>query len=108
MLRKIRIYAKKILLALFGSIVLATMLVKVPVDAAFFLHHKSDTQPKIDIEVKEKAPHQEGIISEFYKRPNKSYFQEPKHLESLVNTNRLVQKILPKQADIDELLKIIQ
>ena len=45
---------------------------------------------------------------EFYQRPDKSYFQELKDLESLVNTHNLVQKILPKQADIDKILKLIQ
>ena len=52
--------------------------------------------------------YQEGIISEAYKRPDKSYFQELKELESLVNTSILVQKFLPKQTDIDKILKIIQ
>ena len=36
------------------------------------------------------------------------FYQEPKELDSLVNTDRLVQKFLPKQADIDKILKIIQ
>ena len=40
--------------------------------------------------------------------PDKSYFQELRELESLVNTGRLVQKFLPKQADIDKILKVIQ
>ena len=31
-----------------------------------------------------------------------------KELESLVNTGRLVQKFVPKQADIDKILKVIQ
>ena len=35
-------------------------------------------------------------------------FSRPKELESLVNTGRLVQKFLPKQADINKILKIIQ
>ena len=43
-----------------------------------------------------------------YQRPDKSYFQEPKDLESLVDTSKIVQKVLPKQADIDKILKIIQ
>ena len=64
--------------------------------------------PKIDIEFEENSPHQEGIILEFSKRPNNSYFQEPKDLESLVHTSNLVQKFLPKQSDIDKILKIIQ
>ena len=69
--------------------------------------NKPDTKPRIDIEFEENSLQQEGIISEFYQRPNKSYFQELKDLESLVNTSRLVQKFLPKQADIDKILKII-
>ena len=67
-----------------------------------------DTMPKIDVEFEENSPHQEGIISEFYQRPNISYFQKPRELESLVNTGNLVQNVLPKQADIDKIPKIIQ
>ena len=70
--------------------------------------NKSVIKPKIDTEFEENSPHQEGIISEFYQRPNKSYLQQPKDLENLVNTGNLVQKILSKQADIDKILKIIQ
>ena len=69
---------------------------------------KAETSPKIDIEFKENSPYQEGIISKAYQRPDKSYFQEPKELESLVNMSRLVQKFIPKQTDIDKILKIIQ
>ena len=66
-------------------------------------------KPKIDIEFEENSPHQEGIILEVYQRPNKSYFQEPKDLESLViNTCNLVKTFLLKQADIDKILKVIQ
>ena len=43
-----------------------------------------------------------------YQRPDKNYFQEPKDLESLVDTSKIVQKFLPKQANIDKVLKIIQ
>ena len=42
----------------------------------------------MDAEFEENSLHQEGIISELYQRPDKSYFQEPKDLESLVNTSR--------------------
>ena len=66
------------------------------------------TKTNIDIDFEENSPHQEGIISKLYQRPNKGYFQEPNDLESLINTSNLVQKFLPKQADIDKLLKIIQ
>ena len=48
------------------------------------------------------------LFLNFIKSPINLIFQEPKDLESLVNTSRLVQKFLPKQADIDKILKIIQ
>ena len=66
------------------------------------------TKMNIDVDFEENSPHQEGIISELYQRPNKTYFHELKDLESLVNTSNLVQKFLPKQADIDKILKINQ
>ena len=53
-------------------------------------------------------PFQEGVISEIYHTSDKSFFQEPQELESLVNTSNVVQNYLPKQADIDKILKVIQ
>ena len=53
-------------------------------------------ETNIDIEFEENSPHQEGIISEIYPRPDKNYFQEPKHLESLVDISKIVQKFLAK------------
>ena len=58
--------------------------------------NKLVTKPKIDIEFEENSMHQEGIISEFYQRPDKSYLWQPKDLENLVNTGNIVQKFLPK------------
>ena len=49
---------------------------------------------------------QEDVISEIHQRPDKSYFQEPPELQGLVSTGKLVQKLLPKQADIDKILKM--
>ena len=72
------------------------------------LESKADTSPKIDTEFEENSLYQEGIILKAYQRPDTSYFQEPKELKSLVNMSRLVQKCLPKQTDIDKILKIIQ
>ena len=42
------------------------------------LESESDRKYKIDIEFEENSPHQEGIISEVYQRPDKSYFQNQK------------------------------
>ena len=40
--------------------------------------------------------------------PDKSFCQEPKELNDLINTGNLIQKFLPKQADIDKIRKVIQ
>ena len=47
-------------------------------------------------------------MSKTYQWPDKSFFQEPQELEGLINTGRLIQKFLPKQADIDKISKVIQ
>ena len=59
-----------------------------------------DFYPDINTDFEENPPFQEGVISEMYQRPDKSYFQEPHELAKLLNTDKLVQKFLPKQADI--------
>ena len=61
----------------------------------------------INKDFEENSPYQEGIISETYQRPNKSQLLEPPELADLINANNLVQKYLPKQTDIDKILKII-
>ena len=48
------------------------------------------------------------IISEIYQRTDKSQLLEPPELADLINTNNIVQKYLPKQTEIDKILKIIQ
>ena len=49
-----------------------------------------------NINFEEISPYQEGIISETYERPDISYFKEPSELKDLIDTTKLVQKILPK------------
>ena len=55
----------------------------------------------------ENSPYQEGIITEIYQRQDKSQLLEPPELADLINTNNVVWKYLPKQTDIDKILKII-
>ena len=64
--------------------------------------------PDINLDFEENSPFQEGIISEAYQRPDKSFFQEPKELNNLIITSNLIQRFLPKQADIDGILKVMQ
>ena len=68
----------------------------------------SDLDMDINTDFKENSLYQEGVISEMYQRLDKSYFQEPPEFDSLINTGKLVEKFLPKQADMDKILKIIQ
>ena len=63
---------------------------------------------ELNRDLEENSPFQEGVIFEAYQRPDKLFFCKPQELNSLVNTGRLVQKCLPKQADIDKILKVIQ
>ena len=62
--------------------------------------------PNVDFE--ENSPHQEGIITETYITQDQSYIEQPQELTNLVNTSKLVQKYLPRQADIDKILDIIK
>ena len=67
-----------------------------------------DLDMEINKDSEENLPYQEGIISELYQRPDRSQLVEPPELADLVHTNNTVQKYLPKQTDIDKILKIIQ
>ena len=53
-------------------------------------------------------PFQEGVISELIQRLHKSFFQNPKKLEEVINSDNLIHKFLPKQVDIDKILNPIQ
>ena len=61
-----------------------------------------------NIDFEENFPYQDGIISETYERPDSSYFKEPSKLKDLIDTTKLVEKFLSKQADIDKILDIIK
>ena len=52
----------------------------------------------INNDFEQNFPYQEGVISETYQRPDKSYFHEPPELQGLVSTGKLVQRFLQKQA----------
>ena len=47
---------------------------------------ENDLDRKVEIE--ENSPFQEGIISETYERPDKSYVQEPYELKDLIDTTK--------------------
>ena len=60
------------------------------------------------MDIEENSPFQENIISENYERPNKSYFHEPTGLTDLIDTKNIIQRFLPKQTDIDQILEMIK
>ena len=62
--------------------------------------------PNLDFE--ENSPHQEGIITEMYESPDKSYLEQPQELTDLVDSTKLIHKYLPKQVDIDRIMGIIK
>ena len=65
-----------------------------------------EIEPNLDFE--ENSPHQEGIITETYESPDKSYLEQPQELTDLVDSTKLVHKYLPKQVDIDKSLNIMK
>ena len=67
-----------------------------------------DLDIEIDKDFEENSLYQEGIISEMYQRQDKYQLLEPPELADLVNTNNIVHNYLPRQMDIDKILKIIQ
>ena len=67
-----------------------------------------DIIPNINFDFEENSPFQEGIMSETFQRLDKSFFQEPKELGDLINKGNLIHRYLPKQTDIDKILKVIQ
>ena len=70
--------------------------------------NKINQNPNINLDFEENSPFQEGIISETIQRLVKSFFQNPKELEDLIDTGNLIHRFLPKQTDIDKILHIIQ
>ena len=46
--------------------------------------------PEINTDFEENSPYQEGVISETYQGSDKSYSQEPKELDGLIDTGKLI------------------
>ena len=62
----------------------------------------------INLDIEENSPFQEGVLSKTIQRQDKTFFQNLKRLEDIIDTDNLIHKFLPKQADIDKILHIIQ
>ena len=65
----------------------------------------AEIQTNLDFE--ENSPHQEGIITETYESPNKSYLEQLQELSDLGDNTTITHKYLPKQVDI-KILNIIK
>ena len=65
-----------------------------------------DLDLEINKDFEENSPYQEGIISDICQRSDKSQLLEPPELVDLINTNNIFQKYLPKQTNIDKILKL--
>ena len=60
----------------------------------------SPSTENINLDFEENSSFQEGVISEAYQTPHKSFFQEPKELNDLVNTGNLIQKFFYQNRQI--------
>ena len=59
--------------------------------------NKINQNTNINLYFEENSPFQEGIISETIQRPDKSFFQNLKALEDLIDKGNLMHRFLPKQ-----------
>ena len=64
--------------------------------------------PDINLDFEDNSPFQEVVISQAFQRLDKSFFQDPKELNDLMNMGNLILKVFPKEPDIDRILKVIQ
>ena len=70
--------------------------------------HETSHNANINLDFEENSPFQEGIMSETFQKPDKSFFQNPKDLGDLINKENLIHNFFPKQTDIDKILEVIQ
>ena len=70
--------------------------------------NEQSISPNINFDFEENSPFQEGIMSETFQRPDKSFIQNPTELGDLINKGNFIHKYLPKQMDIDKILEVIQ
>ena len=70
--------------------------------------NKISYDPNINLDFEENSPFQEGLMSEMFHGLDKLFFQNPKELGKVINKENLIHKFLPRQADTDKILKIIQ
>ena len=54
-------------------------------------------KPDINLDFKENSPFQEGIMSETFQRPDKSFFQNPKELGDLINKKNWFTNFCPNR-----------
>ena len=67
-----------------------------------------DINPNINFDFKEILHFKKELCLKHFRDWTKSFFQEPKELGNLINKGNLVHRYLPKQTDIDKILKVIQ
>ena len=56
-----------------------------------------NSNPNINFDFEENSPFQEGIMSEIFQRPDKSFFQSPKELGDLIRKGNLVHNFCPSK-----------
>ena len=56
-----------------------------------------EINPKINFDFKENSPFQEGVMSETFQRPDKSFFQNPKELGDLTKKTWFINSYPNKQ-----------
>ena len=67
--------------------------------------NKINQNPNINLEFEQNLSFQEGIIFETIQRPDKSFFQNPKELEDLIDKGNLIHRFCPNNQILTKFYK---
>ena len=71
------------------------------------IESKADSSPQIDLEFEENLPYQEGIISK-HTKGQINHISRTRKISKFSKYRQTSTKFLPKQTDVDKILKLIQ
>ena len=59
-------------------------------------------------DIETNSPHQKEIIKQEYNRPTEKHYKDSPELKTEISTSKALHKLLPKETDLNETLKLIQ
>ena len=63
---------------------------------------------QVEHDIEMDSPYQEGIIEQQHKRPAEKHYKDRPEFKRHVNTSKVINKLSPKQTDLNKILKLIE